>query len=302
METAPRTAGAGPAIPREILIEIVGYVGAALALTAAGVVLGESAGTGVQVAFDLLTIGVLFAAGWALGAEAEVLLRMKSVFWFLSVFAFTDLAGLFFGDVLDVSGRGLALAVGAAVTGYALALWLLSKRTLQVVALFFAGAAFLLALVFPDVGLGLTPFGFSPPDLTGPSIAVWLYGWAWIGAALVGMIEPRNPSVVLGSIFAIFSPLLLSQSGNDVLGQILALASAAVILAMADRWFERGGAGLAIAGILFASALIVGTNVSEQGPAIVVLAVGLVLLGGAIVAVRSSRGAPAPPPPPPMPE
>jgi hypothetical protein len=314
MEASPRAARGGPFVQRETVIEVVGYVGAAVGLSAAGIAIGESSGTGVQIAFDLITTGVLLVAGWAIGGESDALRRMKSVFWFLSVFGVADLFGVFFGDVLDLSGKSLVVVTGLVVTVYALALWWLSRRSLQVVALFLSGLVVLGGLVFPDVNLL-----FGPPDLTGAAITSWLYGWAWVGIGATGAVQPRRSSIVLGSIAAIFAPLLFVAGGDAVLGEILSLASAIALLAIVQFGVERGPAGLAIAGILVISAAIVGDNVDDQGPAIAVLVLGLVLLGGAIVGVRSTMqppsgppiappgpqvppsGPPAPPPAPPAP-
>ncbi|HEV8681286.1 MAG TPA: hypothetical protein VGS09_00710 [Actinomycetota bacterium] len=79
-----RERGISVVVGRVPLIEIAGYVGASLGLAAAGVVLGESAGEGVQIAFDLVTAAVLVAAGWALEPDADAYRRMRSVLWCFS--------------------------------------------------------------------------------------------------------------------------------------------------------------------------------------------------------------------------
>lgn len=310
MDASPAPAPAATAIPRETLIEALGYAAAAAGLSAAAIVSGETTGSGARIAFDAVTVVVLFAAGALIGTDAGVFGRMKSVFWFLSVFAFAGLAGTLVGDVLEVTGRALAVLTTALITGYAAFLWALSKRALQAIALFGAGLGLVVSLVFSDTGFGS---GLVQPDVTGPILAAWAYGWAWVGGAMLGIFEPRRSALVSGAVAAILAPLFLRATDNGTLGQILALGSAVLLLLLGERLGVGGLSGLAVAAILLVPAVIVGDHVSEQGPAIAVLAVGVALLAGAIALVRA--GAPeaptaftavgppsAPPPEPPPPE
>jgi hypothetical protein len=293
---APTTPPA-PLVSRDTLIEIAGYLGAAVALSAAGVAL-EDSGTGVQIGFELATTLVLVAAGWALGEGSDVLARMKSVFWFLAVFAVTALVGLFFDEVVDLGGKSLVTASALVVTVAALVLWWVLRRSLQLVALFGAALVLIGSVVFPDL-----QFLFGQPDITGVAIALWLYGWGVVVIAALGVVAPRRTGVVLGSIAAVLAPLLMQTTGNTVLGQVLALLSAVALVALGDRLGERAAAGIGIAGVLVVSSAIVSDHADDLGPAIVALVIGLVLLGGAIVAVRagSADGPASQPPAPPVP-
>src|SRR5207245_3272458 len=105
-------------------------------------------------------------------------------------------------------------------------------------------------------------------------------------AAAFGVLRPRKTAIVLGSIGAIFGPLLLVVNGKDVLGEILSIGGAVVLVFVGDAMEELVAGGLGIAGTLFTSAFIVGHHVTNQGPAIAVLVMGLVLLGGALAAAR----------------
>jgi hypothetical protein len=296
MDASPTPVAPAQPISVDTLIEIAGYLGAAVALSAAGVAL-EDAGTGVQIGFELATAAVLIAAGWALGEGSDVLARMKSVFWFLALAAVTGVVGVFFDEVTDLHGKALTIVAAAIVTAVALLLWWLLRRSLQLLGFFIGGLVIVGAVFFPDID-----FLFGPPDLTGVGLAVWLYGWAWIAAASLKVLDPRRTAIVLGSIAAVVSPLVM-QVGNDaLLGQILALVSSVALVTLGDLFGERGVAGIGIAGALFVASAIVGDHVDDVGPAIVALVIGLVLLGGAIVATRTERRTPPVPPTPPMPE
>jgi hypothetical protein len=284
MEEAMPSARPGLAVRRETVIEIVGYAAAAAALTAAGIALGESAGTGVQIAFDVVLTAVLFAAGWALTSDVDIYARMRSIFWFLSVIGVVDLAATLFGDVFDLTtARTLVILTAMVGVLYALVLWWLSRRSLQAIALIVLAYLVVLAAVFPtpDLAAGV-------PDVTALALVTLALGLATVFAGLFGVLGPRKTTVALGSIAAIVGPLLFLANGHDVLAEVLSLVVAVLLIGAGDVWGERVAAGLGIAGLLVVTAVLVTTNVTGQGAAIAVLVVGLVILGGAIVAARQA--------------
>src|SRR5438093_1240877 len=273
----------GGSVRREPIIEVAGYIGAAVSLAAASTVLGDTAGSGVHIAVDLITALVLLGAGVALTAESDPYRRMKSVFWFLSVILVVDLAGTLFSDGFNItSPRGVVTLTGLVGAAYAFVLWVNSRRSLQIIAVVLATYVFLIGLVFPDVG----NFIFGAPDVSGVAFMTWVFGWVVVGAGAFGVIKPRKTAIVLGSIGAVLGPLLLLINGKDVLGEILSIVSAIVLIFMGDAMAELVAAGLGIAGTLFTSAVIVSRHVTNQGPAIAVVVVGLALLGGALAAAR----------------
>ena len=277
----------GGSMRREPIIEVAGYMGAAVSLAAAGIVLGDTAGSAVQILVDAITALVLLGAGMALSAESDSYRRMKSVFWFLSVFLMIDLAGTLFADSFGItSPRVVVTLTGLVGAAYALALWWSSRRSLQVVALVLATYVALVGLVFPDVG----GFIFGAPDVSGVGFITWIFGGLVVAAGISGVLNPRKTAIVLGSVGAIFGPLLLLVGDKDVLGEILSIGSAVVLIFLGDAMEELVAAGLGIAGTLFTSAIIVSHHVTNQGPAVAVLVVGLVLLGGALAAARGLGG------------
>lgn len=296
----------GPTLSRATAAEILGYLGAAIGLAAAGIVLGEAASQGVQIVFDLVTAAALVVAGWALGGAADAYLRMKSVFWFLSVFLVADLAFTLITEVLDVSGPKSIASLTALVTAvYSLALWWTLRRSLQVLVLLDSTLFTIVALVIPDVG----GFLLGPPDFTAVAIVTWLFGIAVVVAGTLNLLKPRRSTIAFGSIVAILGPLVFFANDRDLVAELLSLATACVLVGAGNMLGERGATGLGIAGALVVSAIIAGNHVKEQGPAIVILLVGLILVGGAIALARGAAGpkepleadVPAAAPPPPLP-
>jgi hypothetical protein len=290
----------GSVVSRETVGEIVGYIGAAVGLTAASIALGASASEGVQVTFNLVTGAVLFGAGWALGGTVGVYGRMRSVFWFLSVFLMAALVSTLLGPVLDVSAKMVVVLSGLVAAAYSLGLWWVSRRSLQVLAVIISLLVTVIALVFPD----LSGVFFEPPSFTGVALVTWLFGGVVIAAGALGLLTPRRTTLATGSIIATLGPLFLLQSDSRVLGEALSLLTAVTLLA-AGSWFgELGMAGIGIAGILLASSTIVANHIQEQGLAIVTVVVGLTLVGVAIVLARTAGSPEIPPaisPPPPLP-
>lgn len=288
----------GPFLVRETTGEIVGYLGAAIGLTAASIALGASATPTVQVIFNLVTAVVLFGAGLGLGREAGAYARMRSVFWFLSVFLIAGMVAILLGESLGLSPKNVVILSGLSSAVYSFALWLMSRRSLQVLALILSLLVTIQAAIFPDL-TGLT----GPPTFTTVGLVTWLFGGGVIAAGALGVLTPRRTTLAVGSIIAIVGPLFLLPGDTQILGESLSLLTAVGLLA-AGAWFgELGMTGIGIAGTLLASSAIVGNHVSGQGAAIAVLVVGLVMVGVAIALARgvSEPTAPpvtAPPPPP----
>ena len=284
----------------QTVVEFVGYAGAAVALAAASTALGGSTNVGVRVIFDLITAGVLLAAGLAIAGRPEPYPRMQSVFWFVSVLAVADLAGTLFGDVIGgLEGRMVVFVAGTVTAAYSFGLWWMLRRSLQAIALILSGYVAIIALVVPD-GVG---FIFGPPDLSAVGFVTWLLGGGIFVMGWLGWLMPRRTTLVVGSILALFGPLLFLIGGERIVGEILSLVTAFALMAAGEWIVERSVVGLGIAGTLIVSSTIVGNHVEDTGWAIVAVVIGLLLLGVAILLARGTPGEPRAPAPtePPVP-
>ena len=235
---------------------------------------------------------------------------MRSVFWFGSAFAFLALAGDVVGKALDVQGRGGAVLTGLLATGFAAFLWWTSKRSLQAIAMILFAWITLVQLVMEEGSANLTTVG----------VATWLFGVAVLVAGGTGILLPRRTAYSLGAIGAVLlGPVLIGSSfdlfggasGPDTGALLLGFVTAVVLVFVGDARNESVAAGFGIAGIILHPLVLVAQKVNEQGPAIAVLIIGLVLLGTAVllaggrlpgVTTMMGGGAPpAPPMPPPSP-
>ena len=97
---------------------------------------------------------------------------------------------------------------------------------------------------------------------------------------------------MVGSILALFGPLLFLIGGERIVGEILSLATAFALMAAGESIVERSVVGLGIAGTLIVSSTIVGNHVEDTGWAIVAVVIGLLLLGAAILLARGMPGGP----------
>ena len=287
--TTPRD----PALVRETIGEIIGYVGAAIGLTAAAIALGDAVEPGVQAVFNLVTGAALLVAGFGVGVEEGAYARMRSVFWFLSVFLFASMIGILLGPIAEMEPKTVFVLTGLITAAYAAALWWVARRSLQVLALIIALLSVVLALTAPDFGQA----AFGPPSFTGMALATWIFGGLVIAAGALGLLAPKTTTMATGSVIAVLGPLFLLQTNERELGEFLSLVTAIVLLG-AGAWIgKRGVSGIGIAGILLSASVIVANHVDEQGPAIAVLVIGLIMVGAAIVLARTARQqAPAEPP------
>jgi len=149
------------------MVEALGCLGGALA--SVRVNRRESDLAGEPASADLA-----FAAGGAvalLGAGAAIravddppLGRLRSVLWLMSTASFAAFAGVLAARVWDFSGIGAAVAVAAAATAYAAALWWRSRAPLQHLAVF-ASAAVLAGTGLSQAWPGLRAWG--------PGLGIW---------------------------------------------------------------------------------------------------------------------------------
>ncbi len=237
-----RAAGGGDSrLP--LVAEALGYVGATLALTAVGILLGQYwdrfADLAQQLVAGLLTL-LLLGAGWTLRERSHpAIQRLVSLLWFLGVSAFAWTVGLVAYRTAGIREAALGITVGAAVAVVGGVLWRLRSRSLQLIAMTAGVLTVAVSLLAaPDAYVGPLFFG----------VAVYGLGLVW---ALLGWGEVLTPS-----------PTAL------VLG-FLGLGVGAQIMAIEDPWWWIGST----VGIVTAGALVVGSVLTRR---VLLLAFGAV--------------------------
>jgi molecular chaperone DnaK len=109
-----------------------------------------------------------------------------------------------------------------------------------------------------------------------------------------GVAQPTRTSLVLGTITVLVSPFFLTIGGQAsestlTVVEVWVLAGSVACLVVGSWLEERAVQGLAIVGVLVAVAALTGDLPdSSQGPAIAAVVLGIVLLGGAVLAIRAS--------------
>lgn len=292
-----RPAGSVPPVRRETLVEIVAYVGAAAAVagTVTAFARHSDLSDGASLAITLVVAAVLVIAGLAIGDRSlDHYQRMRSILWFAAVGSFGFASGIFWLNIVDLGAKTAATLAGVTAAAFALVLWLMLRRSLQQIGFFLTAVGTVTTLAVPNTLA-------STSDLNGPLLVIWLSGLAWFAAGTAEIVRPPRTARVLGAVVALLATLEMFAPSFALALTLISLTSL-VLLAVGDRKDDRAVAGLGIVGILLASAVGVGRAVVDsEGAAVAAILVGLILLGGAIAAVRMSAANDVPPIPPPPP-
>jgi hypothetical protein len=265
---------------RTLGVEAIGYVGAALAIGAVALLLGEVwdelvvAGRLALVA--LLTV-LLGAGGLALrSADSPPLQRLVSVLMSGSIVGIAWLAFIVGDEVLGLRDADVALFMGGATTVTALLAYGLRRRALPQLTLL---AAILLTVgaLFARTALPVEPLW------TG--LAFWTLGLAWLLLGTGGWVHPRRVAEIAGGILGLVAVQAASFDEARLLMLILAVltAGALVVLAISTDHVHHlavGAVGLFVlvpqlAFELFGDAIGAPATLLVVGLLLVVLAVGL---------------------------
>jgi hypothetical protein len=205
--------------------EGLAYLGGALAVAAAGTALGgrwDEIPPGAHIAIVAAVWLALLMAGWRFrDGPSPALVRLSRVLWLLSAAALAWTAQLVVDEGLELANPPSRLAPGAAMTLYAVALYLARPSTLQQLAV--ASGVFLLAL------------GFATDAPTATGFAVWTLGIAWIVLGWRRVLVEPAAAETIGSLLVLLGTIFVAIHQEDV-GAWLAVASSAGLI----------GAGVAI--------------------------------------------------------
>jgi predicted small integral membrane protein len=149
-----------------LLAEVLGYVGAVIAITAI-VVTVHQLWKHVRTAVEMGTAGViavgLLLAGAALRTDTDpALARLRGVLWLLSTAGATAFVAVLTGRYLHLADADGALTTSAASLVYAVPLWWRTRSALQHLAAFGAAVAGLeTGIDRTDPRAGTFPFGIA---------------------------------------------------------------------------------------------------------------------------------------------
>jgi hypothetical protein len=181
-----RRARAGEQTPRgtPVVVEIVGYLGAVLAMIGATILVArfwdEMASWSRLVLIGSLAVG-LWGAGVVVDESADaVMWRLRGFLWLLSSAAVALFAGLLGADVFDWAPEPVVVLAGSVTALYAGSLWRLRDRPAQHLA-FFAGVVAMVA--------GASAW-IDGPGMAG--LVLWAFGVLWLVLGWRRIVVPRS--------------------------------------------------------------------------------------------------------------
>ena len=291
---------------RTSALALLGYAGVAAALAGLSIAVGRNASATAQVLADVVAVVALIAAGAAFGdARRDAFVRMRGVLWSGAVAVWAGAVAAFFTDGPDAArldGKWLvvATAVGAAVLGAPL--WILARRSLQLIALYASVLAAAAALVYTQRHISFLSVSATLPHVRWSGVVIVILGSLMLTAGVARAVEPRRTAIVLGSLAAIVGAGLAGVSittggPSTDLAPWFALAASVLVLLVGEFVPDRAVAGIGIVGVLLSIATLVTQHVFDRSTAIAVSILGFVALAAAVVLARafSDPTVPAPP-------
>jgi uncharacterized membrane protein len=268
-----------PRIP--LIAEALGYLGAALVLSAAlalAAQLWSDLAVAVRITVLLAVTALLLLAGWSIRTSVEpAFRRLASFLWLAAVAGVGFLADVVASDALDIE-TGFSIAIGIAMTSLAAALWLLRRTAPQLVGVF-AGLAFLIAGISDILG-GDDAFG----------ILLWVVGVIALVSARLEFVSPERTAYALSSIAVLVGAQWAAFeffSDTQGWGLALGLASALALQGLSVAWRSLVLLALGSAGVLMFVPQIVDEYFGDDiGGTTALLVSGVALLAVALVAVR----------------
>lgn len=227
-----------------IVTEILGYVGAALAVWAVMFLVSEFwenlSDWAQATLFAALAFALFVGGAVLLDTREPALRRLSTVLWAGGVIALGGTLYVLFDPIAGLSVDATWSLVGliAAVVG---ALMLrrqpsVPQHIMLFAAVLTAGASFLNLAADPEVAI----YGFG----------VWGFGLAWVLASRAGVLPPLNSGVVLGALTMLVGAQIAGAEGElTTLGVLLGLGTAGFFATAGVMLRERlliilGGIGI----------------------------------------------------------
>jgi len=274
--------GADPASERrQRIAEVVGYVGAAFALGALGLLVGElwsDLAIWARVALaGLLTATALGAGGLLRARPAPAIRRLVGVLWLAGVAGVAWTTGIIAWDVVGIPEAWLPTTVGAGALLAASVLLALGGHVL-------VQLATLVALGTTTTGTLVALAPLEPGALAYGALLVG-GGATWTLAGAGGWLGPRVSAESAGAVVMLIGAQVLTASSWPRPAQVLAVAIAAVLVALSlpggrIHLLYLGAIGLFIAVPrlvfgLFADTLGAPATLLTTGVLLIIMAVGL---------------------------
>jgi hypothetical protein len=250
--------------------EALAYLGAALAIAAAGTLLGriwDELSTPARVAIPAFVAATLLVVGWRLrGTGSPPMERLSHIAWFLSSIALGWMAAIVVSDGLGLAERATYVAIGASLVISAGILYVLRPATLEQLAVL-AGTMFL------AIGLGW-----------GSSSAIgwlfWIVGVAWIVLGARRLLVEAPPALGMGAVVVLVGCVLIATAGGDV-GSWVSIVSSAGLIGAGVGLRSQSMLVVGAIGLFFSTIAVVQRYVEGSAG----IAAGLLVAAGVVLAV-----------------
>jgi hypothetical protein len=280
----PPPARAGGRAPRVVPVaaEIVGYLGAVLAMIGAATLVGQF-WEDMASWSRLALIGSLAVGLWGAGAVVDesadaALWRLRGFLWLLSSAAAAFFAGLLGADVFEWDHEPVAVFVGSATALYAGSLWRLRDRPAQHLA-FVAGVIAALA--------GASAW-FDGPGMVG--LVLWAFGAVWLVLGWRRIVVPAAIALVAAPGLMLVAAGVTGGSWES-LAPLFGLVTAAGLLAGGTVLKEFLITGVGVAGVFVYLPMSGAEYFGETiGVPIVLLATGVLLIVLMVMLLRGGAG------------
>jgi hypothetical protein len=265
-----------------LLTEALGYLGGVLVAVAV-VLLGArfwpDLGFSARCALVGSGAGLLLTAGAAVpqtGPPARgegPAHRLRAALWLASTGAMAALLAMVASDGLDWSDTTTALFAGAGAAAYGAGLWRLHPSV----------QAQLGVLVALCVAAGAGAAGLDPGSLGG--LGVWGVAMVWALLARGGLIVPARPSILVGAVAAFVGGGIAAGAGP---GTALVVVTSLAVVAAAVIWRDLALLGVGALGTLVFLPQVIGRWFGGRPTVIafVLLVIGAVLVGAAVLTSR----------------
>ena len=206
-----------------LLTEAVAYIGAVLILAGGIATVGQRlhsitpwgrVGILAGAAVVFLLAGIIVRR-----VHEPAIQRLVDVVWFLSVAAVGWAVGFAAHDVYGNMAQATALAVGAGITVYSAALWLVRRHALQNFTLF-TGLIVTICGTIVTIDNSPSPLAFALP--------LWGFGLAWLWLGWRRYVEPLWVTVASGVLLALIAPSLAAGEYGWVYAIGIVTAAAAM--------------------------------------------------------------------------
>lgn len=260
--------------------EVAAYVGSVLALMGGGAAVAESwerLGLGIRLAVAVALAAMGLAAGnWLVHLGEAGAQRLGSFLWVIGAGGVAMASAVVVAELDPSDGGWIAVAAGVPVTLLGLGLWRNSDRPLQ--------------LLTAVIGLGITFGGIGAitdiPAWVG-GIAALVTGVVLAELAIVDVVQPRVPAVLIGAVGAYFGAMMLNELDQH-LGATVGLVVAVAMIAVALREHLTPLLAVGVVGTLIATQELLATTFTGPAASLVVTLLGLATLAVVIFRLRAT--------------